>query len=69
MNKRQKNKLRKNSIIIVDIKSIPRELDLRTFTETSRQGFLVWDSSLEGEEPKVYPIKNKKLFKFTDKRK
>lgn len=69
MNKRQKNKLRKNTLIVLDIQSLPEGLDLKTFADFSREGFIVWDSTLKGEEPKIYPTRNKKLFKFVDKNK
>jgi len=65
MKKRLRKKLVKKAIVIMDTKSIPLELRpddwFNIFKET---GVVLWDSSNNGECPKVQPIRNKHAIKL-----
>lgn len=65
MRARQKKKNRRNSIIIVDTLSIPKDLDIYEWYDIfNKSNIIFWDSYQNGNEPKVYPKKNKVLFKI-----
>ena len=68
MKQRTKKKLVKKSVIIYDLESLPREATIKMVVDIAKNhNLLLWDSSKNGEEPRIYPTKNKVLFKIEDK--
>jgi len=70
MNKRIKNKLIKNSFVMVDVCAIPPSWDLNTWVRVFKLGIAVYDSSLLPSNA-PFPIRivskvNAKVFKFVD---
>lgn len=67
MKARIKRKRIKKSILVMDTNSIPEHIHVHEwFRIFKEQGLVLWDSMQRGEAPKIYPIKNKVLFKIQD---
>jgi hypothetical protein len=67
MKVRQKKKNRKNSTISMDIISLPKNMEWEKWYYILKNArVIMWDSSLGGLEPKIYPVKNKTLYKIKD---
>ena len=66
MKNRQRKKLIKKSILLIDIASIPYGVSIEQVVKTAKEkGVLLYDSK-KGKEPSVYPQKNIKAFKLED---
>lgn len=67
MNKRIRKKLRKESYIMMDLCSIPHNMDVdEWYAFVVRFGLILW-SSKEGKKPEIYPKKNTRVFRIIDK--
>jgi hypothetical protein len=67
MKARIKNKIRKNTMIIMDVNALPENMDGPEWHDLIiHNGIITWDSN-KGEQPIVYPTKNKKVFNFVRK--
>jgi len=67
MNRRQKNKQRKKSILIYDMAAAPVNASLEDISLLySKFGLVVYDS-FRGNKPEIVPRRNTNLFKFKDK--
>jgi len=68
MKARQRNKLRKNTIIRMDIQTLPNGMDIHKWYHTIlTTGIIFWDSFKGGLAPTVFPKKHKTVFKIKDK--
>ncbi len=68
MKARQRNKLRKNSLITMDIESLPNGMDIpKWYHIVLTSGIIFWDSYKGGLTPTVFPKHHKTVFKIKDK--
>lgn len=64
MNRRQKNKLLKNSIIMVDMSTIPKGVTIMEYIEyVNKRGIVVYDGE-KGHKPFIFPKRNSKAITF-----
>ena len=68
MKARQKKKLRRDSIITLDLATLPGDMDISEWLHVLRQTHVIfWDSFAGGTAPTVFPSKNKRVYKIKDK--
>ena len=67
MKARQRKKLIKKSMFVVDVASIPKELTVDEWYELlDKFGIIVYDSSYKANKVEVVPKRNTRLFKYVE---
>jgi len=65
MKARQRKKLRKDTIITMDLFTLPERMDISQWLHTLNcTGVIFWDSFNGGNKPTVYPKNRKRVFKI-----
>ena len=67
MKARQRKKLIKKSMFVVDIASIPKDLTFEEWYELlDKFGIIVYDSNYKANKVEVHPKRNTRLFRYVE---